>query len=392
VKILFLSRWWPNPANNGSKLRINNIIRLLAEYHQVTLLSFSESGEHVCDGSMSTCAANEYMVPFKAYDPWSMRALLGFFTPTPRSVVAMRSEEMASTIRQALSRCSFDLVIASQVWMASYHDCFEGIPAMLEELELGMFSPNVVGTDSAFDKALSTLTWSKHRRYVSQLLERFSACTVVSEVEANYARAAAPDYESIYLLPNGIDTEACTRRTWPRTPRSMVFAGSFAYRPNYDAMNWFVRDVLPLLQRNVPEVTLTITGNTAGRTLLPSTHVRYTGLVNDVLPFVGSAAVSVIPLRTGAGTRLKVLESMALRTPVVATRKAVEGLELVAGRDYLQADTAAEFSEAVVRVLSDQDLSSSLADSAFECVRSRYDWKALAPTLLSVVQNAARLC
>jgi hypothetical protein len=151
VRILFLSGWYPYPVNNGSKLRILSLLR----------------GRSLC--------REVQVLPRKPFDPHSWRARLGFLSPTPRSVVDTFSKEMAQRIEQAVSLKGFDLVIASQLGMAGYGQHFQGLPALFEEVEVGVPYGQFAQAPSTWRRARYGLTWAKHRAYLSRLLRRFRA-------------------------------------------------------------------------------------------------------------------------------------------------------------------------------------------------------------------------
>lgn len=139
MRILFLSPWYPYPTNNGSKLRIFNLLRGLAQQHEVTLLSFADQPQADQNSpELRSLCSEVQVVPWKPFQPRSWRARLGFFSLTPRSVIDTFSPEMKQRIKQALTERSYDLVIASQAGMAGYGSYFGGLAALFEEVELGV--------------------------------------------------------------------------------------------------------------------------------------------------------------------------------------------------------------------------------------------------------------
>ncbi len=137
---------------------------------------------------------------------------------------------------------------------------------------------------------------------------------------------------------------------------TLIFTGPFRYLANHDAMVWFLQEIYPQIQRQLPNVCLTITGDHANLPLPHATNVTLTGFVEDVRPLVASSWVSLVPVRVGAGTRLKILEAMATGVPVVSTTKGAEGLEVNDGEHLLIADSAQGFAENVVQLLKDSKL------------------------------------
>jgi glycosyltransferase involved in cell wall biosynthesis len=392
MKILFLSRWHPYPPNNGSKLRIYNLINGLAKSHEVTLLSFIDHPKAAINNLESCSSCNKVkLVPWKNFTPTSITAGLGFLSLRPRSLIDTYSPEMERHVRESLAGEDYDMIIASQITAASYSRYFNGVPALFEEVELSVLYERFWQAKSALRRFRSALTWAKHRRYLARLLRDFRACTVVSAREQQLLSSVAPHIAPIEVIPNFIDLADYAQVREVPQPNSLIFTGSFRYSANHDAMAWFFRHVYPLIQAQVPDVTITITGDHANLPLPSATNMTLTGFVDNVRPLVASAWVSLAPIRVGGGTRLKILESMALGTPVVATSKGAEGLEVHHRQHLLIADTPQEFAESVVRLLREPELRRGIADRAHQLVRERYDQAVVMPRFLSLVQRVARV-
>ena len=394
MRILFLSRWFPSPPSNGSKLRVLKLLGGLAQRHDVTLLAFAdEPGADPDAPELRSLCREVVAVPWRSYDSSSAKARLGLLSPAPRSLVDTYSTEMARCIRARLAAGSYDLVIASQLGAAIYVDSFAGRPAVFEEVEVGGLRDRYARATTLRQRLRSGLTWAKHRRYLAGLLRAYRGCTVVSERERDLlsgVASAAP----IAVIPNCVDlsdyaTDDADEADAPR-PGTLVFSGSFRYHANHQAMSWFTKEVFPLVRAACPDARLTITGDPAGETLADLDNVTIAGFLDDVRPTVRRSWLSVAPILEGGGTRLKILEAMALRSPVVATTKGAEGLDARSGEHLLIADTPAEFAAAVVRVLRSPELRRALADNAYELVRARYDWAAVMPRFLDLVERVGR--
>lgn len=387
-RILFLSRWFPYPPSNGSKLRIYNMLRGLAVDHEIGLISFNDQPESSCDTS-ALCLFCESVVvlPWHAYNPDGRRARFAFFHPQPRFLTDTFSSDMANAIQAAVEYGRFDLIIASQIDMAAYAPYFGEVPALFEEAEVGTLYEQYQQAHGWRTKARYGLTWAKHRRYLSQLLPRFAACTVVSSPEKQLLQTAVGAKLPIHVIPNCLNLADYADVAATAVANSLVFTGAFTYQPNYEAMCWFVGEVLPLVRQQLPDVQLTITGNHANLPLPSEAGVRLTGFVDDVRPYIAQASASLVPIWTGGGTRLKILEAMAIGTPVIATSKGAEGLEGVAGEHLLVADTAVAFAEATVRLLQDEKLREKLANNGRRLVQTTYDWPVVAPQLATLIKQ-----
>ncbi|RIK39186.1 MAG: glycosyl transferase family 1 [Chloroflexi bacterium] len=390
MRILFLSNWYPDPPDNGSKLRVLHLLRGLAQTHEVSLLSFTH--KRPADektGPLQALCREVQTVPWQPYVPQSWRARLGLVSLTPRSLAATYVPEMAQRIRQTLANDCVDLVIASQLGTARYAGCFQDHPALFEEVEVGLFAEQAARGASLRQRLRQRLTWAKHRRYLARTLRRFRACTVVSAREQALVAQAVPGYGAIEVIPNCVDLAAYADVNETPVDHSLIFTGSFRYFANHEAMDWFIRAVYPQIQAQIPDVTLTITGDPAGKSLPPAANVTQTGIVDDIRPWIARAGCSVVPILSGGGTRLKILEALALRTPVVTTTKGAEGLAAAHDVHLLIADTPRAFAEAVLRLLQEPGLRARLAGAGYRLVQTQYDWRGQTPHLLELVERVA---
>ncbi len=376
MKILFLSRWFPYPMNNGAKLRIYNLLRGLSQQHEVTLLSFSDQpgGADLEAPEVQEICSKVSVVPWKEFSPNTMRARLAMFSFKPRSIVDTFSSEMAQAITKTLNEQPYDLVIASQLQMAAYYPYFQDVPAIFEEFEIGFFHDQAYSPDGNI-RIRQALTWFKLRMYLSQLLNTFQACTVASVQERqlllqNFSKYANP----IAVIPNCLNMDEYKIIRAEKKTNTLIFTGPFKYHVNYEAMMWFVSEVFPLILEQVPDTHLLITGDHANLPLPSSKNITLVGYVDDIKMPIASSSVSVAPLLSGGGTRLKILEAMALGTPVVATSKGAEGLDVIAGEHLLLANSPAEYAECVIRLLNDENLRLQLAQKARMLVQEKYDW------------------
>jgi glycosyltransferase involved in cell wall biosynthesis len=387
MKILFLSNWLPYPPSNGSKLRIYHLLRGLAQQHDVTLLSFADSAGASPDlQALKKLCSVVRVVPVKEYNPRSWRALTGFFDFKPRHVRDTFSLEMQQQIEQMTQNRCFDLVIASQIGPAGYFRSFHGMTAIFEEVEVGGLYGQFAQAASFRLHVRHGLTWAKQRYYLASLLRHFRACTVASEQERQFISRFIPGYQAVHLLPNCVRV-ADYQLQEQALRNSLIFTGSFRFRPNYDAMVWFLSEICPLVQAKEPAIRLTITGDHANLPLPPARNITLTGFVEDVRPLVARSWISIVPIQNGGGTRLKILEAMAIGTPVVTTHKGAEGLDVQHDVHLLIADKPVEFADAILRIANDEMLRQRLVDNAYRLVCKKYDWDATMPRFLKLIDT-----
>ncbi len=233
------------------------------------------------------------------------------------------------------------------------------------------------------------LRWLLARRWEPKYPERFDACTVVSTVERRVLKSANPRL-NVAVIENGVDTAALQPLPESSGGNTVAFVGSMLYGPNIDGALYFCNDILPLIRQQAPDVELVIVGRDPPpqiRALAERDGVTVTGRVPDTVPYYQRSQVSIIPLRGGGGTRLKILESMALGRPVVTTSPGCEGLDVADQENILIADTPATFAERVIQLLTDKNLRDRIVGNARRLVETQYDWSVIGDKLVSVYED-----
>ncbi|NTU78189.1 MAG: glycosyltransferase [Chloroflexales bacterium] len=390
MRVLFLSAWCPYPADNGSKLRIYHLLRGLGRTHSVHMVSFCPEGD---DGAKAAhlrdfCSAVD-LLPETPFARRQVGRLSGLLSSQPRSMVSDFSPRMAGLVDRLLATCRFDVVIASQLHMVPYALRAKGLPLVLEELELALLYDQVRGAPSAVSRLRHGLTWWKMRRYLGEALRRFAGYSVVSDDEAALAARVAPAEMPSAVVSNGVDVEACAAAWSPPDSDLLIYPGALSYDANFDAVAHFLRAILPHIRRERPNVRLRVTGRVTPeqvRALPAAEGVEFTGYLDDVRPAVARAWAEVVPLRKGGGTRLKVLEALALGTPVVSTAKGVEGLDLCPGQEVLVADAPEAFAAQTVRLLGSPALRQDLAERGRRAA-VRYDWSRSVERLADLLER-----
>jgi glycosyltransferase involved in cell wall biosynthesis len=178
-------------------------------------------------------------------------------------------------------------------------------------------------------------------------------------------------------VPTGVDIDYFERPSNPLPASDLVFVGAMDWLPNIDGAIWFMQEVFPLIRSARPTTTITFAGRNPSPEIRGLSEVHVTGTVPDVRPYLWGASVSIVPLRIGGGTRLKIYEAMAAGVPVVSTRVGAEGLAVTDGRDIRLADDAQGFARNVLQLLGDAADRSAMADAARELVASRFSWESV---------------
>jgi glycosyltransferase involved in cell wall biosynthesis len=387
MNLLIVSSWFPWPPDNGSKLRASALLGALGERHDITLLSFGSREDARNALTPAATCRSVHVVEGHPFHPGRLR-LRYLLAATPRSLVQTYSPAMQALVdREAPLH---DVALALQIGAAPYLLRHKTLPRVLEELEVGVIR-NAYEAQHRFRRARAGLTWWKLARYVRMLVERFDRTTVVSEVERDYLHAAGCDIGRVSVVPNGVDRRHLAVVRMPQAAK-LIYPGAITYSANRDAVRYFIGDIYPRIRAQRPDVTLDVTGDTGDIDVHALGHgeqgVTFTGRLADVKDAVARSAVCVVPLRVGGGTRLKVLEAMALGTPVVSTSKGIEGLSVSHDQHVLVGDTPAAFAAHVVRVLNDAQLSSRLSAAARSAVAETYTWDRIGAQLDAVIEEA----
>jgi glycosyltransferase involved in cell wall biosynthesis len=270
----------------------------------------------------------------------------------------------------------FDVIQVESSQMCSY-DFPAGVPLVLDEhnIEYELLARMEQGESSPLRRFYNGREHRTFRKLEQDLWRRVAGCALTSEREEQIVRAEAPGTPTA-IVPNAVDSEFFSPSPSAPKPNSLVFTGILSYRPNLDAARFLVDDIVPRIREAFPDSTTTIVGKGDPEDLaaLRGPGVTVTGWVPDVRPYMEEAAVAVVPIRMGSGTRLKVLESLSMGKAMVSTSVGCEGVDVRDGRDLLVADDPVAFADQVGRVFNDPVLARSLGEAGRALVVDRYSW------------------
>jgi sugar transferase (PEP-CTERM/EpsH1 system associated) len=398
MNILFVTGNLPFPPADGWKIRVFSFIRTLARRHKVSVVSFMRTTEEALavERLREAAGAEVDVIPRSpGYSP--LRLIKGLVGPTAFPIINYRDERMARLMREVLSRRAFDIVQAESVHMAQY--CL-GLPHRtildLHNIESLLMKRYARQERHPLKRAYAEITWRKLATYEREICRMFGHCVTCSEEERRLLHVRS-GVEHVSIVPNGVDLEAIEMDEWPLCNGDdsdggsrLVFVGRMDYHANVDGVRWFCREVLPRVRAHRPDVVFQIVGAypaPAVARLADPGRVEVTGFVADVRPYLKKATAVVVPLRIGGGTRLKILEGLAMGKPVLSTGVGAEGIAAVPGRDLLIADHPHEFAEQIFRLLDDADLRRHLGSSGRRLAVARYNWDTVVESLEEVYER-----
>jgi glycosyltransferase involved in cell wall biosynthesis len=373
-----VTKFLPLPENNGGHQRSLAIVRRLVEMGDVVLCGYD-------DGSADQAGLRDLGVDVRAV-PWKVTpGSLARGVIAARSVSAGRfsSAAMIEAVRRAADKMAIDLL---QVEYQQMVPCVEGIPAKMSIVDLHNVESALVDSYASTRRGIAALMFRTEaaalRRMERRTLGNFDHVVVVSERERERLASSA---RSVLVCPNGRDPSEML----PDAPDATVaFVATMGWAPNVDAARWLVGEIWPAVQARVPGAQLLLVGKdpTAAVRALACDNVQVTGTVADVTPYLARSRVVVAPLRSGGGSRLKILEALAMGRPVAATSIGCEGLEDLVGRGVIVADTAVGLADVIVGLLDDPERASVLGQTGHEAVEANHTWDAALAPLLRVVQ------
>jgi glycosyltransferase involved in cell wall biosynthesis len=292
---------------------------------------------------------------------------------------AGRSETVAPTARRSDATSPESRRSGTEAGVRTVFDTLNVLTTMYERF-----------ADAARDplrKAYCTLQWRKMSRYERAIMRAVDRVLVCSEIEKDLLRVWG--VELAMLVPNGVDTERYAFEERPAkaasTAPAVVFSGGMDYLPNQDGVRWFIEAVLPQVRKLVPNLKLTVVGKNPPPSLLALAkpdEIEITGRVDDVRPYVRRSDALVVPLRIGGGTRLKILEALAMGVPVISTSVGAEGIAVTNERDIVIADEPTAIASAIASVCASRERAALLARRGRELVESRYDWPSVTRELV----------
>jgi sugar transferase (PEP-CTERM/EpsH1 system associated) len=379
LRVLVVAPYLPYPPWFGGAVRIYHLVRTLARDHEVTLLALATPAERDAARPLWDICAAVHTVEHPAGERWrrlyQARSLVG----SAYFYYKYHSPELTRAMRALFARQTFDAVQIEFSQMAYCH-VPDGPLRVLDEhnVEYQLLQRIWRNERAPLRRLYSYVQARKFRRDELAACRRMDAVLTTSLEDRNLLASELVG-TPIRVVPNGVDTEFFRPGTEDEDPRKLLFTGAMNYAPNADGVAHFCADILPIIRAVVPEVSLSVVGRDPPPRVqsLAREGVAITGTVPDVRPWMNRAAVFVVPLRVGGGTRLKILEAMASGRPVVSTSLGCEGLDVKDGHNILVADTPAAFAAAVVRCLRDPELRRTLGAHGRALVQERYQWDAI---------------
>lgn len=399
MKILWVKAGGLIPPDTGGKIRSYQLLRRLAAKHGVTLFTFYAAHPHDAHDQLEREDIRVLRHPLQTPAPRSL-AEVGLyarqlFSLQPYSITKYCRSEVALRLRQLLQEDKYDLILCDFLCAAGVIPWDLACPKVLftHNVEALIWQRHFRVARNPVWKAVCWREYKTMARAEHHYLGLADHILTVSDTDRDHFTQFI-DSSRVTVIPTGVDVNYYGPTSEPVEPNALVFTGAMDWMPNEDGMFHFLEKILPRIRRQIPEVTLWIVGRQPSRRLRElaarTPGVCVTGTVEDIRPYVHRAAVYVVPLLVGSGTRLKIFEAMAMGKAVVSTPLGAEGLPIRDGENVMLADEPESFANAVVRLLQSSELRNNLGRAAREFVEQKYSWVSVAAELEAVLTTVAR--
>jgi len=392
LNILFISPYPPSLIH----VRPYNFIRHLSQRgHRITLLALQPPGDKTADTTQlqQWCQSVQFVsLPRRQTLLNGIRAI---FSRTPFQAAYSRSRAMAQLIRQSEMQGHFDVVHVEHLRGAEPGLNITQTPLVFDSVDsISLLFEHVLHAGPTWrSRLMARLDLARTRRYEGQLLERFARVLVTSphDKTALEKLSTVPNAKNrVIVVPNGVDLEYFAPMNTPRDPPTVIFSGKMSYHANVAAALDLVTQVMPLVWQKVPQAKLVIAGKDPAAELVAlgtNPHITITGTVPDLRPYLARATVAVSPIRYGVGIQNKVMEAMAMATPVVSTPQALSALQVTVGENVLVARSPEEIAATVVMLLNNPAQSAQVGLAGRRYVEAHHNWNTAAKQLETVYRD-----
>jgi glycosyltransferase involved in cell wall biosynthesis len=380
VKILWVKSDFLHPTRGGGQIRTLETLKRLHQRHEVhyAALDLPEPGAGSSRSAEYCTKAYPvaHAIPRKSGPRYWAQLASGPFADMPLAMRRYRSAALLRAVEKLMRRERFDAIVCDFLAAAANIPELGGVVLFQHNVESAIWKRHTEHAPTRWHGAYACRQYERMLRYEAGVCRAARKIIAVSEKDASAMRSLY-GVSRVCWVSTGVDIDYFTPPRVITPTRDLVFLGAMDWRPNVDGLNWFVSHVLPLIRAERPDCSLTVAGRnpTAEVRRLASPHIVVTGSVEDVRPYLWESAVSIVPLRIGGGTRLKIYEAMAAQVPVVSTVVGAEGLDISDGENIRIADSPEQFANACLALLPDSAARRRMLANAWEMVAACYSWE-----------------
>jgi glycosyltransferase involved in cell wall biosynthesis len=382
MKILWVKTDFLHPTNRGGQIRTLETLKRLHRHHEVHYIAFDDPALPEGPSRAREYCTKHFSVPHEVPEktltsPAFLGQLIaGLLSPLPVAVIRWRSQAMRKEIERLDRHHGYDAIVCDFLFPAPNIPELSRSILFQHNVEAQIWRRHAEHAGSFFKKAYFQLQARRMEAYEAHVCRKAKRVIAVSEADARMMESSY-GIQHVPHVDTGVDTDYFRNPEGKADAKAdLVFLGSMDWMPNIEGIQWFVREILPLIHATRPETKLAIVGRKPAPEILAlaGDKVHVTGTVPDVRPWLWGSKLSIVPLRIGGGTRLKIYESQAAGVPVVSTAVGAEGLEIHDGANIAIADTPADFARRCLELLDDAEARRAIANTAQRIVAEKYSW------------------
>jgi sugar transferase (PEP-CTERM/EpsH1 system associated) len=398
LNILFVSATIPYPAIDGGRIRVLSLIQNLSKFNKITFLTYNSSDKDE-QGIKYLRDIGIDIIDIK----WNYNNTLSIMPSVfkqvlkgkPLTIAKYYSSATAKKINELLDTNSYDILHLEMLHAGQYITEISdrhNTKIILDQQNIdSLIWQRLVKTEkNLFRKLMLNWQYKSFLNIENKMSSMFDVCVCVSEEDAERLKSINPNIKTD-VVPNGVDIDYFFPSETPENEKQIVFVGSMDWSPNEDAALYFCDQIFPLIKAKIPDIKFYIVGSNPTDRILKLKGIEgiiVTGLVDDVRSYISQSAVFVVPLRIGGGTRLKILQALAMKKAIVSTSVGCEGLGLTHNEHLLINDNPDEFADSVIRLTKDKLLRHNLGENGRNLVQNQYDWKTISLKLDAVYRKA----
>jgi len=400
MNILFLSTENPYPPDHGHYIRTYNILKYIAKDYNVYFLGFIKNKNDFgkVEPIRKMCkTADVFILPDDVSKLRFYTSLfLNLFSLFPYIAQKYYQKTMVNEIRAIIKHNKIDIVHFDMLHLARYRKMLRNIPAVLTEhnVESRRILSLLKNSRNIIFKSFMYLQYMKLKKFESRVCPNFDFCAVVSDDDMRMLQSISPSARFV-VVPNGVDTSYFAPDGRNPLPNSLIWVGGMDSLYNREAVDFFLIKIFPLIQREIPVVKIIVVGKFPTKKLLhlarTNKNIEVIGYVNDVRPFINSAVVYIAPIKSGGGTKLKVLNAMSMGKAVVTTSVGVEGIEAVNNENILIADNPETFAKKVTELLKNPKRAEDIGRKARKLIVEKYDWEIIGKRMNRLYERASNV-
>jgi polysaccharide biosynthesis protein PslH len=398
MKILWVNQYFLHPTERGGQIRSMGILKPLHRRHEVHYAALADPSSSEGMDMAPTFSTHAYAIPHPVVSRRSPAFALQvarhlLFSELPLAVDRYASATLRQAVSELMTREHFDAVVCDFAASGVNMPDLQGAVLFQHNVETTIFERHAEHAATPLHRWFYELQVRRMRAYEEKVCRESAHVIAVSPIDAQRMRDMF-GITHVSDVATGVDVEYYRNPGGYEPDTDFVFVASMDWLPNVDGILWFAEEILPLLRRQKPDCSVAIVGRRPDPRLLALAEsdplIKVTGTVPDVRPYLWRSRVSILPLRIGGGTRMKVYEAMAAGLPMVSTQVGMEGLACVPGRDILVGDSPEEFARHCMTLLENPELGRTIATSALRLVEEECSWDAVSKQFEDVLLSVSR--